>query len=54
MLYAIGRQTAALKIKICGLRAPFNPKIYISKTVKMKNFVIKTLSWALNLINTVY
>ena len=48
--YHRGRQTedcgpnAALKVKICGTRAPFQPKISILKKVKIKDFVIKTYS----------
>ena len=50
MLKNRGRQTstrgpnAALTVKICGPRAPFQPKIYVLKVIKFKHFVIKTYS----------
>ena len=42
IIYSGGRQTASLKVKICGPQALYQQKIYILKTIKTMFFVIET------------
>ena len=48
--FVVGQESAncgpnlALKVKICGPRGPFHPEMFISKTIKIENFIIKTYS----------